>query len=53
MTELSAKPSDQVRRIRRIFATFGSGAKSKELDAKALQEQLKKIEVVLSDDAVW
>ena len=49
ITELSAKPSDQIRRIRRIFATYGTGANSKELDAKALQEQLKKIEVVLSD----
>ena len=41
ITELSAKPSDQIRRIRRIFATYGTGAK-KELMQKHYRSNSRK-----------
>ena len=47
---LTAKPTDQMRKIRRIFAAYGQGTgKSKELGPKELQNQLMKIEIVLSN----
>ena len=50
IVQLTAKPTDQMRKIRRIFAAYGKGSgKSKELGPKEMQNQLLKIEIVLSE----
>ena len=53
IVSLSKRPTDQLRRIRRIFASNGSGADvGKQLTATDLRNTLSKIEILLKDNEV-